>query len=46
MAKPLRGAEGALDILICSEKGIAVASEGFQPSNTRDFSWSLKEGSF
>jgi hypothetical protein len=28
-AKPLRGAEGALDILICSEKRVAVAIDGF-----------------
>jgi hypothetical protein len=27
-AKPLRGAEGALDFLICSEKRVAVAIDG------------------
>ena len=27
--KPLRGAEGGLDTLICSEKTLAVAIDGF-----------------
>jgi hypothetical protein len=27
-AEPLRGAEGALDILICSEKSVAAAIDG------------------
>jgi hypothetical protein len=27
--QPLRGAEGALDILICSEESVAVAIDGF-----------------
>jgi hypothetical protein len=27
-AKPLRGAEGALDILICSENRAAIAIDG------------------
>jgi hypothetical protein len=28
-ARPLRGAEGALDIMICSEKRIVVVIDGF-----------------
>jgi hypothetical protein len=27
--QPLRGAEGGLDMLICSEKTLAVAIDGF-----------------
>jgi hypothetical protein len=31
-AKPLRGAEGALDTLICSENRLAVTIDGFFPN--------------